>query len=197
MRESDHYDSVFRLGPAERLDPTQPPEPHPAALNDFVRSVRGGILTGAFDIEVNLNVAIEAYFLGPGGAGTRKSDLFSESVLSVFNFERRCSAAVAVCSELLPHKAAELKAGLSELRQTRNAMAHNPCWFSAVKVEAGLVRTIKASVRRGGQTIDEKTIERWNTLVQRLVILSGFLANYAVDQQTPDPDSFGDEPTAI
>lgn len=190
MREHDHYDCIIRLKKGERIDSDSFPVPSPVSLQAWAREVRGGILTGAFDVELHLNLAIESYFLGPAAARTPKSEAFSDLVLSAFNFERRCSAGVAICKEVLPTRAAELQAGLTELRTTRNAMAHNPCWISASNVENGIVKSLKVSLRRGKQTIDltNETVELWNDQIRRLRNLTRFLAEVVMDPQTADPD---------
>ena len=182
-------DSQIRFEPGVRanIDPNNPPKPALHALAIWVREVRGGILAGAFYVERNLDVAIEAYFLGPiAGTGNIKSDLFVEGFLRTLNFERRTKIAMLIAEQLTPDSLKEMREGLGELRSIRNAMAHNPCWFEPVVDENDYVRELRPFVQKGKQTVQmsRQLIEEWNDLIRRVISQTEALANRAMDLQS-------------
>lgn len=192
LREVEDCQIRFPRGSRARIDPERPPNPHPAALADWVRSIRGGMLAGAFYVERNLSVAIEAYFLGPvHGPGNEKADLFVEALLEGLSFERRTNAALLIAEKLIPTKVGELRADLTELRTVRNAMAHNPCWFEPRIDDEGIIVELKPQMRRGRGTVHltKAQINEWNALVARAIRRTEFLANLAIDPQTVDPEA--------
>lgn len=191
MREVEDCQIKFPHGSRAKIDPERPPTPHPAALAEWVRTIRGGMLAGAFYVERNLSVAIEAYFLGPvHGPGNEKADVFVEALLDGLTFERRSNAALLIAEKLIPDRVGDLRADLAEVRAIRNAMAHNPCWFEPRIDGEGVVVELAPHIRRGRGIVHLTTaqIESWNALVERTIRRTEYLANLAIDPQTVDPE---------
>jgi len=181
-------DSQLELPPGARIDPEDPPKPHPGELARWVREVRGGILSGAFYLERNMNMAVEAFFLGPLHGRGEKSELFGEALLSALNFERRSKAALLVAERIRPDDVKELREGVNQLRAIRNAMAHNFCWFTGKPDDVGIVRRLEVFVRMGKGTVqlDAKRVSEWNDLMQRMIHATARLAAKAVDPQSDE-----------
>jgi hypothetical protein len=181
-------DSQLELPAGAEIDPKNPPKPHPAELARWVREVRGGILSGAFYLERNMNMAVEAFFLGPLHGRGEKSEVFGEALLSALNYERRTKAALLVAERIRPDDVKELQAGLSQLRAVRNAMAHNSCWFTGELDDGGIVRRLQVFLQVGKQTLelDCERVAESNELMQRMIEATARLAAKAVDPQSDE-----------
>ncbi len=179
-------DSQVEVPTGARIDPANPPEPHPATLARWVREVRGGILAGAFYLERNMNMAVEAFFLGPSHGQGQQSEVFGEALLSALNFERRTKAALLIAERIRPDNVKELREGLNELRSVRNAMAHNSCWFTGEPGDDGVVRRLDAFSKKGKQILrlDRPLVDEWNSLMHRMIDLTAQLAATAIDPQS-------------
>ena len=187
-------DSQVELPSGAHIDPADPPKPHPATLARWVREVRGGILAGAFYLERNMNMAVEAFFLGPLHGEGQRSEVFGDGLLSALNFERRTKATLLIAERIRPADVKELREGLNELRSIRNAMAHNSCWFTGEAGDDGIVRRLNAFIRKGKVIVrlDGSLVDEWNLLMQRMIDLTARLAAKAIDPQSDE--TFSDLP---
>lgn len=181
-------DSQIELPTGARIEPDDPPNPNPAALARWVREVRGGILAGAFYLERNMNMAVEAFFLGPLHGEGQKSEVFGKALLSALNFERRTKAAVLIAEQIRSDDVKDLREGLSELRSIRNAMAHNSCWFTGEPDRDGVVRRLDAFINKGKGIVrlDRPLVDEWNSLMHRMIDLTARLAAKAIDPQSDE-----------
>lgn len=178
-------DSQVRLPDNALFDPDDPPQPNPETLARWVREVRGGILAGAFYLERNMNIAIECFILGELHGRGVKSEVFGEALLSALNFDRRMKAAILVAEHIHPDEIKELRAGLNEIRVIRNAMAHNPCWFSGKPDGDFVVRQLHAFIQKGKETVHLTggVVDEWNGLMRRMIDMTDRLARKTMDPQ--------------
>lgn len=157
-----------------------------ASSYDWVRQVRGGVLAGAFTIESHLNRAILHFTLGDRVHRPEVVKAFDEGILSHMTFERRVTMIGLIAPHFLTQDEAKaFKADLSNLRTTRNAMAHNPFWFQPEMNEKDEVISVVPTIMRGKSAIaltSAFTVQT-NMLIIGLIEKSVDLANRVQDQK--------------
>lgn len=123
-------------------------------LISWIREVRGGVLTGAYEIERNLGGFVEFYLLGPRAADKTIRSIFEEHVLGPLTFERRINLAIQVAQGLFPKaEIKRLQGRLNEMKSLRNAMAHNPCWFEPYLDHDVKVVRLRPKIMKGKQEV--------------------------------------------
>ncbi len=153
-------------------------------LISWIREVRGGVLTGAYEIERNLGGFVEFYLLGPRAADTTIRSIFEEHVLGSLTFERRINLAVQVAQELLPKtEVRKLQARLNDMKSLRNAMAHNPCWFEPYLDHEAKVARLRPKIMRGKQEIvlDADWVAQMNRDIVALIAETSRLVHLTLD----------------
>lgn len=176
--------------------------PHPGCglekareqLIPWVREMRGGVLTGAYEIERNLGGFVEFYLLGARAADKTIRSIFEEDVLGPLTFERRINLAVRVAQELLPQ--AEVKAlqrRLNEMKSLRNAMAHSPCWFEPYLDHEAKVARLRPKIMRGKEelSLDGERGDQIGKDVSELVAETGRLVYLTLDPARTEADQAG------
>ena len=141
-------------------------------IHDWIRQVRGGIMAGAFAVERLLSAAIIHYFLGSRIRDLEVQETFDEGILQRLTFERRISLAMIVAVKFLsPADYKALDEKLTSLRTLRNAMAHNPFWFSPEFDDLGALINIVPVIKRGKSVVPLTTafIEEQNVEIKRTI----------------------------
>ena len=163
-------------------------------FTSWARVVRGGVLAGAFYVERNLDVAIEAFFLGKEAGQGQKADIFAEAILPTFNFERRIQVGLSVAEALSYSDRASLGRDLREVKAIRNAMAHHPVWFETTLGGEQII-TLRAFIAIGKQTraLDEESVQGFNSLIARTIDATKRLADLAIGEHPGSGDAEGDQ----
>jgi len=158
-------DGEIRIAGATELLPgvAQPDlERRQAALTKWIREVRGGVLSGAFFLEQNIDLTILQHTLGATADEERKT-FFREHFLSRVSFDRRIQIVSAIVSD------SSLAARLNKVRRIRNAMAHQPCWFELSDGANQSSLTTHILIDKVAVNVDDKVVEGWNELMAGLL----------------------------
>lgn len=150
------------------------------SIYEWVRQVRGGVLAGAFTVELHLSAAIIFFMLGDRNLLPEVEVAFDEGLLSQLTFERRITVGLMVAPHFLaPQMVSALKADLSELRTLRNAMAHHSFWFQPLLDDKGEVFKLVPMIKRGKGAIPLTTafIEKLNVTIASLIERTAALAD--------------------
>lgn len=157
----------------------------------WVRQVRGGVLTGSYEIERNLSGFVEFYLLGPRAADKKVRQVFEEHILASLTFERRINCAMQVAKILLPaNEVKTLQSRLSEMKSLRNAMAHNPCWFEPYLDHEAKVARLRPKMMKGKQEIamDGDWVEKMNAEMISLIEETGRLVHLTLGPARAEAD---------
>lgn len=149
------------------------------AIYEWVRQVRGGVLSGAFTVERNLSAAIIFFMLGDRNLIPEVEDAFDEGLLSQLSFERRISVALLVAPHFLAaEEVSALKGDLSDLRTLRNAMAHRPFWFHPELNDKGEVFNLVPMIKKGkvAQPLTTAFTKKLNSKIISLIERTSALA---------------------
>lgn len=159
-----------------------------AHIYEWVRQIRGGVLAGAFTIESHLNRAILHFVLGDRIHISEVVKAFDEGILSHMTFERRVTMVGLIAPHFLTQDEAKaFKADLSNLRTTRNAMAHNPFWFQPELNDRDEVINVVPVIMRGKAAValTSDFTEQANLLISNLIQKSVDLSAKIKDQELP------------
>jgi len=149
------------------------------SIYEWVRQVRGGVLSGAFTVERHISAAITYFTLGDRIGIPEVQDVFDEGLLGPLTFERRINVVMLIAPHVLSSdEVASLKTDLSELRTLRNAMAHKPFWFHPELNDEGEVVNLVPITQRGKAPLPltAPLAEQINALIAGLIERTASLA---------------------
>jgi hypothetical protein len=160
-------------------------EPRKAAIYEWVRQVRGGVLAGAFTVERHLSAAITFFLLGRRVEIAEVRDTFN-SLMGPLSFERRINVALSFAPLFVAaDEIKSLKKDLGELRALRNAMAHSPFWFEPCYNSMGELEELMPMLMKGkGRLVlTSACAGEINALIRSLIDRSNSMAEAVVNRE--------------
>lgn len=160
-------------------------------LYDWVRSMRGGVLTGVFTIESHISAAILHFFLGDRITIPEVLNAFEETILTKMQFDRRISTISQIAPNFLPdNEVKDLRSHLNELKTIRNAMAHNPFWFEPLLDDQGRLVDItpRINIGKGSQAITTDFVKELNQKIAGLIGRSHDLRKKVIFHEAARPE---------
>lgn len=161
------------------------------AIYEWVRQVRGGVLSGAFTVERDMSAAIVYFMLGDRVMRGEVQAAFDEGLLTPLNFERRINVVLLIARNFMTEgKLKTLKGDLSELRTIRNSMAHQPFWLHPELNDKGEVFNFVPMIQRGRAPValttsfTEKLNENIASLIDRTSMLAAAVRKREVGEST-------------
>lgn len=160
-----------------------------ASIYEWIRQIRGGVLGGAFTVELHMRKAIICFMLGNRIKRDDVQDVFDEGLLALLTFERCINVTLLIAPHFMEDDEVKtLKGDLTELRTIRNSMAHKPFWFHPELNKDGEVCNLVPMIQRGKGSIPLTTsfIETLNEKVASLIRRSSKLAFDVAKRETDD-----------
>ncbi|MHC9417669.1 hypothetical protein ACYZX9_03615 [Sphingomonas citri] len=116
----------------------------------WVRQIRGGIVSGTYAVERNINNVILLFMLGERLSDDAVTTAFTESMLDPLSFDGRINVVLAIAPHLMsPDDCKRFGSDLRELKTLRNAMAHKPSWFEPQCNEEHRITGLVPFIMRG------------------------------------------------
>ena len=189
---------LLKAGEAIEVHDETPVSPSPRQLQMYMMNVRGTILSGAFNVESAIDIAILSCFFGGTDRGlTDRARLFQDEVLrETLSLDKKIKLVSAVARDVLAtDEANRLSKALNDLRSIRNVMAHYPCWLEPVKLPGtDRVTGFRLFLAKGQQVweITEEQVSRWCATANEALEATENLARLLNKDDAPAQKAPGD-----
>lgn len=142
-------------------------------LYDWIRVIRGGIVSGAFSIERNFDGIISVFYLRQNH---EVFEHFRSELLVPITFDRKLSIVCSILRILRDEQTS--KAFGKEVRKfqvLRNAMAHRPFWLDPLTDAEKRIVDLKPMIRVGKQEkhVNRGFVNETNALIRTLIEATG------------------------
>lgn len=143
------------------------------AFYDWIRVIRGAIVSGAFSIERNFDGIISCYYL------RQNRDLFEHfrnQLLSPITFDRKLTVVSSILhSERDEQTSKEFGKEVRKFQVLRNAMAHRPFWLIPLTDGDNQIVDLRPMIRIGKQEkqVNGAFVNETNALIKALIEATG------------------------